>query len=92
MGIFYIIYKRNVNKGFIKNLCQRNIYKIWSTSENYIGSRPKIYISILGVLHSKTKNINNNINSIPSIDKQINKMVEPDVKTVFISLCQSHIK
>ena len=36
--------------------------------------------------------MNNNVNSILFIDKWTNKMVEPDVKAVFMSLCQLHTK
>ncbi len=92
MGILYIIYRGDVSRRFVKDLCQRSVCKTWSISENYIGLRPEICIGILGVLYSKTKNTNSNINNILSIDRWINKTIELDVRAVFILLYQSRIE
>ena len=42
------------------------------------------------MLYSKTKNINNDINSILSTDRWANKMVESDIRAILITLYQSH--
>ena len=44
------------------------------------------------MLYSKTKNISGDINSILFIDRWTNRMVEPDIGTVFVLLCQSRIE
>ena len=54
--------------------------------------RPKVCINVLEMLYNKTKNINSNIDSILSIDRQINKMVKSDIRAVFALLCQLYIK
>ena len=69
MGLFYIIYQRNVSKGFVGGICEKSIYIIWGTSKNHIGLRFKICGSILGNLYNKTKNPNGDFNSILFIDK-----------------------
>ena len=92
MGILYIIYKGDVSRKSIKDLCQRSVYKTQGTNEDHIGLRPKVCISVLGILYSKTKNIDNDINSIPSINGQTNKTVKPDIGTVFTTLYKSCIE
>ena len=82
------MYRRDVSRGPVRSLYQGNVYKTQSTNENYIRLRPKVYISILRMLYGKIKNTNNNINSILSIDRQINKTIKPNVKAVFALLCQ----
>ena len=69
MGIFYIIYKRNVNRGLIKGIYKGSIYIIQSTNKNHIGSGPKVHSSILKGLYSKTKNLNNDFNNILPINR-----------------------
>ena len=44
----------------------------------------------MGNIYSKTNDTNSNIDSILSTNKWINKMVEPDIGTVFEILCQLH--
>ena len=86
MGLFCIIYRRNVNRGLIKGICKGNIYMTQSTSKDYIRLRPKVYGSILGSLYSKTRDPNSNFNSILSANRQINKEIKLDVRTVLIIL------
>ncbi len=69
MGLFYTIYKGNVNRGFIGSIYEGNIYTTWGTNENYIGLRPKVYGSILADFYSKTRNPNSNFNNILLINK-----------------------
>ena len=57
------------------------------TNEDYIGSRPKVRGSILRGLYSKTKNLNGDFNGILPINRQINREVELDVRTVPTILC-----
>ena len=64
----------------------KSVCKTQSTSKDYIRLGFKVCISILGMLYSKTKNINNDINSILFIDGWIDKMVELDIGAVFMSL------
>jgi len=90
VGILYIIYRGNISKGFIRSIYKGSIYMTWSTSKDHIGSRPKVYGSILGSLYSKTKDLNSNFNSILPTNRWTNKETEPDVKTVFTTLCQLH--
>ena len=92
MGIFYIIYRRNVSRGFIRGIYKGSIYAIRGTSENYIRLRPKVRSNILGSLYSKAKNPNSNFNGILPIDRWINKKTKPDVRTVFMPLCQLYTK
>ncbi len=42
----------------------------------------------MGVLYSKTKNINSDINSILFTNGWTDKTVEPDIGTVFMALCK----
>ena len=60
------------------------------TSKDYIGLRPKVCGSILGSFYGKAKDLNGDFNGILSINKQINRETEPDVKTVPMTLCQLH--
>ena len=69
MGLLYIMYKRNVSKGLVRGICERNVYMTQGTSEDHIGLRSKVCGSILGSLYSKTKDLNNNFNSILFIDR-----------------------
>ena len=52
MGILYIIYKRNINRGFVGSLYKRNIYKIGSINENYIKLRFEIHVNVLRSIYS----------------------------------------
>ena len=69
MGLFHTIYRKNVSKGFVKGICEGSVCMTQSTSENHIGSRPKVYSSILGSLYSKTKDLNSDFNNILPINK-----------------------
>ena len=62
----------------------------WGASEDYIRSRPQVRGSILGGLYNKIRNPNGNFNNILPIDKWVNRKTKPDVKIVFIILCQLH--
>ena len=88
MGILCIMHKRNVSKRFIGDLYKGSVCKTWSTSQNHIGPRFKICVSILGSIYSKTKNISNNVNSILFANKQINREIESDIGIVFMILRQ----
>ena len=59
----------------------------WGTSKDHIGLRPKVRGSILGSLYSKTRNPNGDFNGILPINRQINKIIEPDIGAVFMALC-----
>ena len=87
MGMFYIIYRKDVSRGVVGDLYQGSVHKIQGTNENHIGLRPKIYVSILGNVYSKTKDMSSNINSIPLINKWTDKMVKSDIGAVFMTLC-----
>ena len=87
MGLFHIIYRKNVSRGLIKDIYKGSIYITWGTRKDYIRSRPKVHGSILGSLYSKTKNPNGNFNNILPTNRQINKETKLDIKTVLISLC-----
>jgi hypothetical protein len=89
MGILYIIYKRDVSKRFIKNLCERNVRKTWSTNQDHIGLRLEIRVSILRNVYSKTKNMSSNVNNISLANKWTDKMVKQDIKAVPMLLYQS---
>jgi len=69
MGLFYIIYRRDVNKGFVKGICKGSVCITWGTSENYIGLRPKVRGSILGSLYGKAKKLNGDFNGILPTDR-----------------------
>ena len=69
MGILYIIYGRDINRGFIGGIYKGNICITWGINEDYIGLRPKVYGSILGNLYSKTRNLNGDFNSILPINE-----------------------
>jgi len=86
VGLFYIIYKKNVSRGFIRGICKGNVYITQSTSENHIRSRPKVCNSILGSLYGKAKNLNGDFNGISPINGQINKKTKLNIRTVFITL------
>ncbi len=80
------MYKRNVSRGLIKDICEGSICMTWGTSENHIGLRSKVYGSILGDLYSKTGNLNSDFNGILPIDRRVNKETKPDVRAVFMTL------
>jgi len=69
MGLFYIIYKGDISKGFVRGICKGNIYITWGTNENHIKLRPKVCGSILKNLYSKTKDPNSDFNGILPINK-----------------------
>ena len=84
------MHRKNVSRRLIGGIYEGSICMTQGTSEDHIGLRPKVCGSILGGLYSKTKDLNSNFNSILSINKQINRKTEPDVRTVFTTLCQLH--
>ncbi len=53
---------------------------------------PKIRSSVLGNVYSKTKDISNNVNSILFTNGWVDKMIELDIKAVFMALCELHTK
>ena len=69
MGLFYIMYRRDVSRRFVGGIYKGNIYTTQGTSENYIKSRPKVRGSILGNLYSKARNPNSNFNGISPINR-----------------------
>jgi len=69
VGLFYTMYRRNVNKGLVKGICEGSVYITQGTSKDYIGLRPKVYSSILGSLYNKAGNPNGDFNSISFINK-----------------------
>ena len=69
MGILYIMYRRDISRGFIRSLYKGSVYTTQGTSENHIGLRPKIHGSILGSLYNKTRDLNSDFNSILSANK-----------------------
>ena len=81
------MHRGNISKGFVKGIYKGSIYTIWGTSKDHIGLRPEVRSSILGSLYSKTKDPNGDFNGISPTNKWTNKETEPDVKTVFTSLC-----
>ena len=87
MGILYTMYKRDISKGLVKDICKKSIYTTQGISKDYIGLKSKVYSSILGSLYSKVENLNSNFNGILPIDKQTNKETKLDVKIIFIALC-----
>ena len=84
------MYRGDVNRGLVRGLCKKNVCMTQGINEDYIGLKPKVYSSILKNLYSKTKNLNGNFNSILSINRQVNKETELDIKTVPITLHQLH--
>ena len=54
--------------------------------------RSKIHVNVLGMFYSKTKNTNSNINSILPVNGWANKIVELDIKVIFIVLYKLCIK
>ena len=81
------MYKRDVNRRFVRGIYEESICMTWGTNEDYIGLKPKVCGSILGSLYSKIRNLNNNFNGISPTDRQINKKIKLDVGTVFMILC-----
>ena len=81
------MYRRNVNKGFIRGIYKGSIYITWGTSKNHIGLRLKVCGSILKSFYSKIRNLNGDFNGILFIDKQANRKVKLDAKAVSMSLC-----
>jgi len=77
-----------------KNVAQIYVKKVFarhkSLKKNHIGQRPKVHDSILGNLFGRTKSLCSNINSISSANRWSNKKTEPDIGTVFTTLCQLH--
>ena len=69
MGLFYIMYKRDVSRRFVRGIYKGSVCMTWGTSENHIGLRPKVCGSILGGLYSKTKNLNDDFNGISPINR-----------------------
>ena len=63
------MYRRDVSKGLIGGICEKNVCTTWGTNEDHIGLRPKVYNSILENLYSKTKDLNGDFNSILPINK-----------------------
>ena len=63
------MYKKNLNKRYSTSLYKRSIFKIQSTSKDYIKQKYKVYINILTNLYSKIKGQNSCINSILSINR-----------------------
>ena len=84
------MYRKDINKGFIKGIYEGSVCMTWGTSENHIRLRPKVRGSILGSLYGKVKDPNGDFNGILPINGWINKETEPDVRIVFITLCQLH--
>jgi len=69
VGLFCIVYKRNISKGLIRGIYKGSICITQGTSEDYIRLRPKVYNNILGSLYSKIRDLNGNFNGILPIDK-----------------------
>src|SRR6266702_1571445 len=88
MGVLYTMHRGDIGKGFIRNVYQGDIYKTWGNNKNHIGSRPEIYVSILGSIYSKTKDISNDVNSILSTNRRTNRTIKSDNGAVFITLCK----
>ncbi len=84
------MYGGDISRGFVGSICQRNICKTWGTSKDYIELRPKICVSILGSIYSKTRDMNSDVNGILSINRWTNRMAEPDIGVVFKALCKSY--
>ena len=82
MGILYCIHQRDFSRRYSINLHKKSIYKIYSTSKDYIRQRYKIYYSILKSLYGRTRNLGSNINSLLFINRWANGEVKLDVGTV----------
>ena len=82
MGILYCIYKRDFSRKYSANLYKGSVYKIWSTSKDYIKQRHEIYYNILKSFYSRTGNLSSNIDSILPINRYINREVKLDIRTV----------
>src|SRR6266702_2940339 len=82
------MYKRDINRRFVKSIYKGNICITQGTNKNHIRLRPKVYNGILKGLYSKIKNLNGDFNSILPINRQTNKETEPDIKIIFITLRQ----
>ena len=81
------MYRKDVSKGPVGNICERNVCTTRGTSENYIGLRPKVRGSILGGLYSKTREPNSDFNGILFINRQTDGETELDIKIILITLC-----
>ena len=92
MGILYIIYRRDVSKGFVKDVYEGSIYTTWGTNKDYIGLRPEVCNSILGNIHSKTRDLNGDFNSILFVNRQTNKETKLDIKIIPTILRQLYTK
>ena len=80
------MYKRNLSRGCYQNLYKKSVYKTWSTKQNYIRQRSKIYNSLLESIFSGIRGLRSNINSMLSIDRQIDKNIKLDTRIVFKAL------
>jgi len=69
MGLFYIIYGRDISKGPVGGICKGSVCITQGTSKDHIGLRPKVCGSILESLYSKTKDPNGDFNGILSINR-----------------------
>jgi len=69
MGLLYIIYRRDISRRFVRGICKGSVCTTWGTNEDHIGSRPKVYSSILGSLYGKAKDLNGDFNGILPINR-----------------------
>jgi len=92
VGLFYSIHRRDFSRKCSTNLCQRSVHITWIIREGYIRQKSKIYGNILGNLFSRIKNLSSNVNSIPPIDRWLDRKTKLNIKTIPTILYQLHTK